>query len=623
MTDQALIKLREGFESRRNAIFEADRGEPLVRAPKQPPLGPGRSAYIRGYSYSIVEYVTRCFWLGEQIDAANDALIENALAYLDDPAIIHDRDSFHWHSDLLLRLIEMYGSNGSVERARMTREAETHCLDLCWEYCRPHSKLSEADADTSGTWDIYESENHHAQRFSTTWHYAKLAKDDADYRDRAYDDGGRPDDHYRAWTGYTIAYCLERARKGLFVEMHNEGYNSILFKGLYNCFDYGDPRLSKQVGRLLDLYWTTWAQEQIDGVEGGGRSRVYQGAGSLTHRDGVTSRLTWLHMGKGTEGPLRSPMLSAALSGYRLPVVTMDLALDTAGRGTYEVRQRPLGLSVPGHKGLNPYRLQQDRGGIHRYTYCTPTFIVGTPMVEPRKNDAWALISSQNRWEGVIFSGHPNARIVPQVEANNGSVCFNGSWSVQNKGTLITQKLRTCSDGGRMRIWFSEAGLSEPKTDHGWTVAEHDKAFAAVRPARGGFTWEVVQEETLTVGGHSGLAVATEHRPGGRWMVLEDEQSPVILEVVSKDDIQDLDAHLESHINEPSFDGDTLTYRSVYGDTFTFDAAQSEPPTVNGEPVDYAPPFAFSGPFVQADWNSGKVWIGKDEREAILDFNHV
>ena len=106
-------------------------------------------------------------------------------------------------------------------------------------------------------------------------------------------------------------------------------------------------------------------------------------------------------------------------------------------------------------------------------------------------------------------------------------------------------------------------------------------------------------------------------------MVLEDEQSPVILEVVSKDDIQDLDAHLESHINEPSFDGDTLTYRSVYGDTFTFDAAQSEPPTVNGEPVDYAPPFAFSGPFVQADWNSGKVWIGKDEREAILDFNHV
>ena len=620
MTDQELNDLRDGFEARRDALFEADRGKPLVRAPKQPPLGPGRSAYIRGYSFSITEYATRCLWLGEQVEAANDALIENASAYLDDPPIIHDRDSFHWHSDTLLRLIEMYGSNGVIDAGRMTREAEKKCLDLCWEYCRPHSKLEDADYRASGTWDIHESENHHVQRFSTTWHYAKLAKDDPDYRDLEYDDGGSPLDHYRAWTDYTIAYCLERARKGLFVEMHNEGYNGVLLKGLYNCYDNGEAPLREQVGRLLDLYWATWAQEQIDGVEGGGRTRVYQGAGSLTHRDGTMARLTWLHMGSGKPGPIRCTVLSAALSAYRLPLVVMDLALDTPGRGIYEIHQRPLGLSVPGHKGMHPYRMQQDHGGIHRYSYCTPQFIIGTPMVEAQEREAWAAISSQNRWDGVILAGHPNARIVPQVEAENEKVCFNGSWSVQQKGTLISQKLRTSAGGGAMRVWFSSAGLTAPETAGTWTVVEHNGAYAAVRPARGSYTWETVEAEDRTVGGHSGLAKVTEHLPGGRWMVLADEWSPVILEVIRKEDVGDRDAFVNA-LGEPDFKGDTMTYVSVYGDTLTFDADQTHPPMVNGAPVDYAPATAFDSPFVKADWNSGRVWIHKGERELVLDFD--
>jgi hypothetical protein len=178
MTDKELIEIRDGFESRRDALLEAGRGKPLVRAEKQPPLGPGRSIYIRAYSWSIVDFATRCFWLDEQNAEANDALIENADTYLDDPAIIHDRDSFHWHADMLLRLIEMYGSNGSVAARRMSRKAETKCLDVCCGYCKPHSKLDDADHAASMTWDIHESENHHVQRFTTTWHFAKLAKDD-------------------------------------------------------------------------------------------------------------------------------------------------------------------------------------------------------------------------------------------------------------------------------------------------------------------------------------------------------------------------------------------------------------------------------------------------------------
>ena len=39
-----------------------------------------------------------------------------------------------------------------------------------------------------------------------------------------------------------------------------------------------------------------------------------------------------------------SPILSAATSTYRPPEVVTSLALDVAGRGVYEIHQRPLGL---------------------------------------------------------------------------------------------------------------------------------------------------------------------------------------------------------------------------------------------------------------------------------------
>jgi hypothetical protein len=520
---------------------------------------------------------------------------------------------------MLLRLIEMYGSTGSVASGRMSRLAETKCLDVCWGYCEPHSKRSDADHERSMTWDIHESENHHVQRFSTTWHFAKLAMNDPDYRDLHYEDGGTPADHYRAWTEYTEVYCQERARKGLFVEMHNASYNGVLFKGLYNCYDFGEEPLRRRVGQLLDLYWATWAQEQMDGVEGGGRSRVYQGPGSLTDHG---NPMMWLHFARGNRNVLPSSMLSAALSDYRLPLVVMDIALDIEGRGVYEVHQRPLGLSVPGHKGNTPYRAQTEHGGIHRYTYCTPEFMIGTPMVEAREREDWMAISSQNRWEGVIFPGNSESRIVPQVEAENESVCYNGPWSVQKKGTLISQKLRTSAGGGSMRVWISEAGLSEPETIDTWTLAEHKEAYAAIRPVRGGFSWDIVKAGNITFGGHSGLAKTTKDHPGGRWLILEDEWSPVIIEVARKSDYPDLDA-FQAALSECTiaFEGETLTYKGLSGDEFTFDLSQTDSPTISGKPVDYAPSKAFQSPFVDGDWTAGVIHIQKDDREMVLDFN--
>ncbi|MDP6036999.1 MAG: hypothetical protein QGG64_00455, partial [Candidatus Latescibacteria bacterium] len=388
-------------------------------------------------------------------------------------------------------------------------------------------------------------------------------------------------------------------------EMQNDGYNGILLKGLYNVFDFAEDKgLKKQVGRLLDLYWAYWAQEQIDGVVGGGRARIYQGGGDISSGGRHVQQLAWLYFGMGDPVKISSPILSTAMSAYRPPEVVVDLALDVIGRGEYEIHQRPLGLVKASYYGPPDYRMRTDYGGIYRYSYCTPEFIIGTAMLEARPMEEWAMISSQNRWHGVIFSGHQNARIVPQCKADDDRVSFNQQWSVQKKGTLICQKLQTSTKCGSMRVWFSEAGLSEPDLVEGWVFVESEGAYAAVRPIRGGFEWQM------------------EKRPKGQWLVLDDDLSPVIVEVARKTTYADLKAFRTAVLN-CSIDvaKDVLRYESIYGDAFTFYMDQQQSPEINGQVVDYSPPKAFDSPFLQADWNGGVVTIQKDHRKLALDFN--
>jgi hypothetical protein len=92
--------------------------------------------------------------------------------------------------------------------------------------------------------------------FTVCWHFAKLAKDRPEYRDRKFDDGATAAEHYRAWNDYFVVYCRERARKGPCVEMMCPGYNSVWLKGFYNFHDFGDagPALRRDAdGPLLGL----------------------------------------------------------------------------------------------------------------------------------------------------------------------------------------------------------------------------------------------------------------------------------------------------------------------------------------------------------------------------------
>lgn len=612
-----------GFEKRVELVYRAEAGQPLVRAEKRPPLGPGRGNFVREYSFSMVEFAARCFYLNEMLAEANAALVENAQYYLDNEPTITDRDSFHWHADIVMRLIELYGAEGRLHPGRLTPETEEIILKPIWIYANRSYWPEKSEVAGSKTWHLFSSENHHVMDFAVIWHFCKLAKDRPAYRTRQFmHGGGTPEEIYEAFNRYFVEYCRERARKGQSVEMMSDGYNIARNRGIYNFYDFGNPEVKRMAGMFLDLYFAYLAQEQFDGVSGGGKARINFGNGFRRYRTGGYAPVIWYYFGMGQQPPVHAFEVNIVTSDYRPPAVVADIALDVAGRGRYEVRQRIQGLGIQGHtfpkfdaRDEQPNKLRTDGGGVVRYTFCDPAFIMGTPMTLARPMDDWVWLSVQNRWQGVVFPDEDDARIVPLVRPLDNWRAMNAQWSVQSKGTLITQKLKYHDGAAEMMVWMSPKGLSAPLEKEGVVFTQSATAFAALRVPQGGFNW---QEGALSSETETGVRKL----PAGRMMYLNEEFAPLILEVMSKRDVKDFAAFQDLVLaRQPRMDGPILKYLSIYGDELTFDTSFASVPRINGLPVDFAPPYVFESPFLRSEYGSGVVTITKGERSVTLDFN--
>lgn len=628
-------ELIAGIDARIDQVFEDTKGNPYTLVKVNPSLDVGRPYYARGYSWSVVGYAARCLYLNESLPAANARLQQNARYYLreltaaDETEIlpaeaekntstysrIVDRDSLHWHAEIVLRLIVMYGSNGSVATGRIDAVTEAKCLEPIWEYVSRVSRLEKAEYLNSKTWHLWESENHHVQCFSIAWLFSKIAKDLPAYQGRTYANGATPAQLYAAWNAYFPEYVRERFRKGLFVEMM-AGYNDASLRPYYNFYDFGDPEVKEHARKLLDLFWAYWAQEQFNDIRGGGRSRTTLQNSFRGGHGGLLSNMAYLYFMLGVKPVVQGYSINALLSSYRPPAVIADIATDISGRGTYEVRQTAQGLGLPAQtdwdqsKIMNPYRLNTDGGGIVRYTYCDPAFIMGTPMCQVRPKSDWVAISSQGRWQGVIFSGAAEeARISPCVLPSDEKYAFNAFWTVQSKGSMITQMLSTHQGASQMWAWISKSGLTDPVLEEGIFFVETDEAngaYAAIRPV--GTTYTLIQDyafSSFTTVGH--------------WIVqLTDKYKPLILEVLAKDQVADFatfKALVKSH--SPNLVGGLLTYTTIYGDVLTLDTSYSAKPTVNGVAVDYSPAKSYDSPFLHGDYNGETFVIEKGSRSNV------
>jgi hypothetical protein len=145
------------------------------------------------------------------------------------------------------------------------------------------------------------------------------------------------------------------------------------------------------------------------------------------------------------------------------------------------------------------------------------------------------------------------------------------------------------------QLFGDHAGLVQsPGPGHrrevgGWVCVEADGAYAAVRPARGGYRW----------------AESDDRVRQGDWMVLEDGFAPVIIEVARKVDYADYQAFQDAVLaRAPQWSANRLDYTGLSGVALTFHADCSAPPEIDGAAITYSPPKVFDSPFVSSEWNS-------------------
>jgi len=595
MSAAELRAVLEKFEERRDGMLRRQVTKPY------PAEGP----------WHYTDFALAALLLNEKVDEANAALLELFEKYPCNPDPKRKRtdpevQDYHWQINLLHRIWFFFNSRSHHYPGRLNPEVEKAMLKVFWDSARRHCRIEYAD--TERTWWIWGSENHGAMSRSGFWATAHILKDAPGYKNRRYADGSTPAQMAAAWDAFYRRFARERASKGLLVEIAST-YNKYTLQGWYNMADFAvDPVLRKRMRMLLDLFWADWAIEQINGIRGGAKHRIYPGR---TSNRGVFFNgqgMAWYYFGLGNERSAHPGHMCCATSSYRPPLAVVDMALDAAGRGTYEYVSRRPGLNLlpkPEAAGWDHYVLRPDYGGILRYTYCTPDFIMGTSMVEARPQPHWSNISSQNRWDGVLFAGHPDAVIFAQpLKPKRGSV-YNSHWSVQHKGVLIAQKLRTHRHAHGQRIWFP-AALRRIE-EGGWVFVEAPRAYAAVRVVHGDTEWQDATEQD---------------QAPGQWLACKDQFTPIIMEAARKKDGLDFAAFRATvKFNPLTHEAGVLRYRSSHYDTeLTFYTASTRLPEINGRAIDLRPPKAYDSPFIRGDWDSGVVVLKKGAREVVLDF---
>lgn len=640
-SDEGLQSIRDAFEIRREAAFEDLRGDALVRGAIQSPISGSGVLYYRDLCYSLLDFAAKCFWLEEMNDEANDAILEHCEIFDNETQEaagwpnMRDGDSFYWASDELCRIVEYWGTNGTRKAGLLKPKVEAKVLHMMWIFVKDQSYLNDyvektingksgylsivpADFSQNNTWHVEGSENHHIMRFYTKWHFSKLLKDLPLYKEQMSDDNHTPAEHYNAWTAYIKQYIKERAKKGLFVEFANDLYGMESLKCIYTLYDFGDEEIHNLTRKFLDLYWATWAQEEIDAVRGGGKARIYQGLNSM-RGDTHFRKLAWYNLGLVGPSVIKQNIFSFITSDYRMPDVVMDIALDVEGRGDYEVNQRRIGLSKDGKSFNIPYYGFNTDEGLIRYSYCTPDYIMGTfeceALPSPILSDGttggkeWSMLSAQNRWMGVIFEGHHSARIYAQCNLTSGKANYNSHWGFQKKGCMVVQKMK--DDYSRyaedLRIFVSDFGRTKMLEKDGWFFAEYDGAYAAVRFVSGGYKSEYLNDNLWP----------------GYWLTANETYSPAIIEVDKKSNYSSFeDFQKKVMALNITVSDNAVEHTTLFGDNIKFYTDFSKVADINGEPVNINPTKVMDSPFVQSDFDSGIYTIKKGARTLNLDFNN-
>jgi hypothetical protein len=540
--------------------------------------------------------------LGQEVADANARLASIKVTDIGDAKSCNsaaDQSMNNLMLSLLVRPYMLYGSTSSFYPGLLTTAAENNLVAQMWAYAKTYSHVSQAP----DSWKLYGSENHDAQAESFYYLAAQIFSHRADYRNRKYNDGSTVAQQLKAWHDHWSTFFDERAKRGLFVETGAPTYHGYTVDAILNIYNFSDdPALRLKAGMLLDLDFADFAQQELNNVWGGAKSRSYPPSSYDGVDDDMTLMATLLF---GPTQKLRGDnhVLMLASSGYYPPPVVTAMVADRAGMGSYSYVTRRPGVGPSGFDENHNWSVKAPYS-LLSYAYCTPQYVMGTTELKP--GTVTVAPSRQNRWQGIIFDTTSGDRVYPQAGPSSFSPANDSFLSVQHNNVLITAKK---SDHDQPTWVYFPNTLDTLAEKGGWIFVKEGGAYLAVKPVAGGYQW-------LT------SAKNKANKRDLRFIQLRKLSSPIIFDAALAS--SSTFAAFQTRIlhNALSVANGNLNYKSSDGTRFTFFGDLSKAPQVNGQGPGYSTTRVFNSPFMQSTWGSGKITITYGGHGSTYDFSH-
>jgi hypothetical protein len=515
--------------------------------------------------------------------------------HISDPA---DVDQFHFQTaQFLYRIHRSFGKRNGRNNTPLSEVNDEKIVLVLSNWARSECRLS--DAALGVVSQIWGSENHTALRNSSCLAAAE-AMVSSGLRS-LYDDGSDAESQLNSWTAFAKAWIKEKVKSGGLVEYFSPTYSPYSLMNIHLYFDFSDdPELKRLSRQFLDLWWALWAQEQVDGIHGGSKTRSY----AQRIADGMLLPSTvWLYFGMGPVPRGLAPGEAAmAASSYRPPPVVMAIVRASSNHDQFNINNRTPGRMAGTYRGGAISTLDIQRNAVIRRARVTGDFILSTGMVPMLQNDRWLGVSSQNRWSGIVFAGGDRlARIVPSAILPRGEKSYNAQFGVQNEATQLIRGLfhERQRSPRKFGVFF---GNPLRRLEQGDWIFVDAAGYAAVRPAFGG--WRPDPEDP-------------------RWMILNDPRSPVVLQAARKVDFANLSTFIFAVTAMPiEFAERTVSVTGLGGaGKLTLGIDRDSTIEIDGKPVNFEPPFVLKSPFVNQAIGSSKVTVKVDDQLLILDFD--
>jgi len=439
-----------------------------------------------------------------------------------------------------------------------------------WNYVKSRSKRN----FPLDPWHFWSTENHMMWQASTFLLAAQI------FSERRYNDDALGYQHYDFWKSWFSKWMDERAKKG-WLEVSSPNYENRSIGAIVNIYNFcNDTTLRKKAEMTLDWLFAEYVQEQIKGVRGGGKVRTYPGLASKDGRGDVMYNMEYIMFGTGDYTGVGSMgLIQLATSEYHTPDVIIDLAVDEIGRGSYVIKERRPSAQWGEFK-------------TRKYSYVTPDYILGAFQ----QNSTYHCYSNDT-WIGLIFATSPDARVYPWGRKGGDKPSnqqrLGHERYFQYKNVLIAKVGKAGTDYPTMAYFASS--LDEVDEDSGWIFIKESNAYAAYRPADGGYRWI-----------------------DNNYVICDKKGIPAILEVGRISDYSSF-SNFKNDIKKRRFGylKGVVEYKNHDGELILVDF---DNPTVNGQPVDLKSYKTFDSPYIQSDWNSGYIRVQKGDRFIVLDF---